>query len=84
MRGTFLKIIFLKNRLKTNLTQQPTEEENLMPNLTDKPLTTRYQRGLECQGQPFNCFPEGSREPLRIIEQKAHLKMSQITGSRKN
>ena len=51
-----------------------------MPNLTDKSLTSRYQRGLECQGQPFNCFPEGPREPLRIVKQKAHLKMSQVQG----
>ena len=65
-----------KNGLMTNLTQQPTEEEELLPDLMCKSLTPGYQRGLECQAQPFRLSPEGPREPLRVAEQKTNLKMS--------
>lgn len=65
-----------KNGLMTNLTQQPTEEEDLLTDLMCKSLTTGYQRGLECRAQPFTFFPEGPREPLRVAEQKTNLKMS--------
>lgn len=45
-----------------------------MPDLVCESLATRYQKGLECQAQLFWLYPDGPREPLRVVEQMAHLK----------
>lgn len=57
---------------RSNSTAQ--QEEGLMPDLVCESLATRYQKGLECQAQLFWLYPDGPREPLRVVEQMAHLK----------
>lgn len=46
-----------------------------MPNFLCKSLTTRYQRGHECQTQSFKFCPKGPKETLRVFEQKTDLKL---------
>lgn len=48
-----------KNGLMTNLALQPTEEEDLMPDLLCKSDTIRYQRGHECQTQWLKLYLKG-------------------------